>query len=202
MGTIPMALLSIFALINLSESTKSTKRGLCYVPNSRTPEDDRIWTEQPGELSWYYTYTSSPPEAFRSSPQDSFEFVPMLWGAPSDINDTTFLKTIKGLSNDGIKVSNLLTFNEPDMSAYGGSNVSPAHGAQVWVNNIIPLQSMGIRVGLPAPTGSDYGLPWLESFLGNCSRIIGKECTYDFVTMHWYGSFEGLASRIGEYTAR
>lgn len=125
----------------------------------------------------------------------------MLWGAPSDISDTSFLNSIRGLVNDGIRISNVLAFNEPDMSEYGGSNVSPAYGAQIWVNNIIPLQKLGIRTGLPAPTGSENGLPWLEQFLGNCSEIIGKNCAYDFVTMHWYGAFEGLASRIGEYAA-
>lgn len=200
-GTIPAVLLSVFVLAGRSGSTKGTKRGLCYVPNSRTPEDDPIWTEQPGKLSWYYTYTPSPPEVFRGSTQDSFEFVPMLWGASPDVNDTSFLDIVKGLVNRGIKISNVLTFNEPEMSAFGGSNVSPADGAQIWVNNIIPLQKMGIRAGLPTPAGSDHGLPWLRQFLDNCSTIIGKECTYDFVTLHWYGPFEGMASHIGEYAA-
>lgn len=194
-------LASLLALTGRSESTELTKRGLCYVPDSRTPEDDRIWTEQPRRLSWYYTYNSSPPEIFRRISQDEFEFVPMLWGAPTDVNDRSFLNTVRGLAKDGIKISNVLTFNEPDMSEYGGSNVSPSHGAQVWVNNILPLQKMGIRAGLPAPAGWEHGLPWLEQFLGNCSKIIGVQCEYDFVTLHWYGPFEGLASHVGEYAA-
>lgn len=197
--TITLCLVSLFALNGRAGSTKSAKRGLCYVPDSRTPEDDRIWTDHRGELSWYYSYTPTPPETFRGSSQDSFEFVPMLWGAPSDVNDTSFFSTVRDLANEGIKISNVLTFNEPDMSGHGGSNVSPAYGAQIWVKNIIPLQKLGIRAGLPALAGSDHGLLWLEEFLGNCSTIIGKHCAYDFVTLHWYGPFQGLASRIGEY---
>ncbi|KAG6353295.1 hypothetical protein INS49_007536 [Diaporthe citri] len=126
----------------------------------------------------------------------------MLWGGPSDINDTSFLNTVKGLVNNGTKISNVLTFNEPEMSENGGSNVSPGYGARVWVNNIIPLQKLGIRAGLPTPAGSERGLPWLEQFLGNCSSITGTQCAYDFVTLHWYGAFEGLASHIGQYAAR
>lgn len=201
LGAVTPKVASLFILIDRFGSTVSTKRGLCYVPNPNTPEDDRIWTEQPGRLSWYYSYTPTPPQAFRGASQHNFEFVPMLWGAPSDINDTSFLNSVRGLVNYGTKVSNVLTFNEPDMSGYGGSDVSPAYGAQVWVNNIIPLQELGIRAGLPAPTGSEHGLRWLEEFLGNCSKIIGRHCAYDFVTLHWYGPFEGLASHIGEYAA-
>ncbi|KAJ0109026.1 hypothetical protein J7T55_002218 [Diaporthe amygdali] len=69
-----------------------------------------------------------------------------------------------------MKIPNILTFNEPDLSAHGGSNVNPAYGAQVW-------------------------------FLENCSRIIGQHCAYDFVTLHLYDPFEGLASQMGEYVA-
>lgn len=67
------------------------------------------------------------------------------------------------------------------------------------MNNVIPLQNLGIRAGLPAPAGSELGLPWLEQFLGNRSKIIGKHCAYEFMTLQWYGPFQGLASRIGEY---
>lgn len=89
--------------------------------------------------------------------------------------------------------------------------MDPAFGAQVWASNIVPLQAMGLKVGLPAMSSSESGLPWLRQFLGNCSAIISagrassaavkKNCTYDFVPLHYYGNFEGLASHIGEYVA-
>lgn len=120
------ALVSFFAVTARSGSPKARKRGLCYVPDSRTPEDDRIWTKQPRALSWYYIDTSSPPEIFRGLAKDGFEFVPMLWGAPSNIDNTAFLNTVRSLSNDSLQISNVLAFNEPDVSGHGASNVNPA----------------------------------------------------------------------------
>ncbi len=67
-----------------------------------------------------------------------------------------------------------------------------------------PLQEMGVKVGLPAMTGAPSGLVWLHEFLGNCSQLISedsnskKNCTFDFLPVHWYDNFEGLASHIGE----
>lgn len=191
----------LLALATYSAATANSKRGLCFVPNSTTPQDDFIWTNKPSYLNWYYNYEPSPSHVFENITQDTVEFVPMLWGAPDHINDTTFLGIIRATVKNGAGIRNVLTFNEPEMSQHGGSGVDPAFGAQVWVNNIIPLQQMGIRAGLPGTTGSKDGLPWLRQFLGNCSNILGKKCKYDFVTLHWYGNFEGLASHIGEYVA-
>lgn len=131
LGTITMSFLPLFALTARSGSPEARKRGFCYVPGSRMLENDRIWTEQPRTLSWNYTYTSSPPERFRGLSKDGFEFVPMLGGAPSDINDMAFLNTVReSLASDGVNISNVLAFNEPDISGHGGSNFSPAYGAQ------------------------------------------------------------------------
>lgn len=33
---------------------------------------------------------------------------------------------------------------------------------------------------------------------GAPSDINGEQCAYDFVTLHWYGHFEGLAGHIDE----
>ncbi|ROV95167.1 hypothetical protein VMCG_08555 [Cytospora schulzeri] len=184
-----------------TDASPYSKRGLCFVPNSTTPQDDFIWTTKPSALSWYYNYASSPSQTFSNLTQGELEFVPMLWGAPENTKDTTFLDNVTTVMKSGTNIRNVLTFNEPEMTQWGGSGVDPAVGAQVWVNNIIPLQQMGIRAGLPAPSGSMDGLPWIRQFLGNCSEIIGEDCVYDFVTLHWYGNFEGLASHIGEYVA-
>jgi hypothetical protein len=194
-------LLLLLAMAMYTDATQFSKRGLCFVPNSTTPQDDFIWTERPSAMTWYYNYAPLPSHVFANLTQDEFEFVPMLWGAPENINDTAFLDTVQAIVKNGTRISNVLTFNEPDLSQWGGSGVDPAFGAQVWVNNIVPLQQMGIRAGLPAPSGSTEGLPWIRQFLGNCSEITGEDCVYDFVTLHWYGSFEGLASHIGEYVA-
>jgi hypothetical protein len=207
---LPLALLTaLFEIPTVSAQTVSSKRGLVFTPNSSFPQDNWIWTRQPSDLTWYYNYGPTPSPAYNNLTQDEFEFVPMLWGAPADISDTSFLATVKNLiTNKGIRISHVMGFNEPDgPHEWGGSDIEPDVAAQVWVNNIIPLQEMGIKVGLPAQTGGWGGVPWLRQFLGNCSIIISKgagetkNCTYDFVPIHWYGNFGGLASHIGTYAA-
>ena len=189
-------------------ATSSSKRGLVFTPNSTTRADDKIWVQKPSDLTWYYNYKPSPDSTYSDLPQSQFEFVPMMWGAPSSTSDTTFLSTVKGLIKDqGINITNVLSFNEPDGPySWGGSNMEPATAAQIWVNNMIPLQQMGVRVGLPACTGGTTGVPWLTKFLSECSKLVSTDkkqqnCTYDFITIHWYGNFEGLASHMGEYSA-
>ncbi|KAI1151516.1 glycoside hydrolase family 128 protein [Nemania diffusa] len=184
--------------------TRSDKRGLVFVPNKDSPEDNKIWVQDGSDLTWYYNYDPTPSSAFSSQAQSDFEFVPMLWGS---IDDTSFLDSVNNLVDGGRNISHVLTFNEPDgPTQYGGSNIYPAKAAQVWVDNIIPLVEQGIKVGLPACTGGTGGIPWLQQFLANCSSLIStdgntKNCSYDFVTLHWYGNFEGLASHMGEYSA-
>jgi hypothetical protein len=189
-------------------ASSSSKRGLVFTPNKTTRADDAIWVKKPTSLTWYYNYKPTPESTYDDVPQSEFEFVPMMWGAPTSIGDTTFLTTVKSLINDkGVNITNVLSFNEPDGPfVYGGSNMEPSAAAQIWVNNMIPLQEMGVRVGLPACTGGSTGLPWLQNFLSECSKLVStddekRNCTYDFVTIHWYGNFEGLASHMGQYSA-
>ncbi|KAI0134797.1 hypothetical protein F4814DRAFT_398970 [Daldinia grandis] len=127
----------------------------------------------------------------------------MLWGA---IDDTSFLESVQSQIDSGRNITHVLSFNEPDAQYGGGSNVEPSKAADVWIKNIAPLADKGVKLGLPACTGGWGGIPWLEQFLGNCSELIStkddeKNCTYDFVTIHWYGNFEGLASHMGSYAA-
>jgi hypothetical protein len=193
----------------LALATSSSKRGLAYTPNNRSlyPEDSYVWTRQPSDLTWYYDYVSYPISTYSNLSQSAFEFVPMMGWAPTDPSDTEFLKNVTSLIKDhGINIKNVMTFNEPDLGIQGGgSQVDPAFGAKVWVNNIIPLQKMGIRVGLPACSGGPGGIPWTKQFLDSCSKLISTQgktqnCTYDFVGVHWYGDFKGLAGHLGEYT--
>ncbi|EFQ33728.1 hypothetical protein CGRA01v4_12274 [Colletotrichum graminicola] len=198
----------LFALVPLVAATSSSKRGLVFTPNPNWPQDNKVWVQQGSDLTWYYNYQEIPSPAFSSIPQDRFEFVPMMWGVSSNPEDTTFLKSVQSLIDDkGINITHALGFNEPDgPTQYGGSNIAPAVAAKAWVANFIPLQELGVKVGLPACTGAPGGLPWLKQFLGNCSEIISaggdkKNCTYDFLPVHWYDNFAGLASHIGERVA-
>ncbi|KAJ2979108.1 hypothetical protein NUW58_g7287 [Xylaria curta] len=184
--------------------TRSDKRGLVFVPNKDHPEDNDIWVREGSDLTWYYNYGVTPSAAYASKSQNDFEFVPMLWGS---IEDTSFLDSVTKQIEGGRNITHVLSFNEPDgPSQFGGSNIFPWKAAQVWVNNILPLKEKGIKVGLPGCTGGPGGIPWLQQFLGNCSQLIStdgnqKNCSYDFVSIHWYGNFDGLASHLGQYSA-
>lgn len=185
----------------------SSKRGLVFTPNAEHAGDNKLWVQSGSDLTWYYNYQSSPSPAYSSLSQDQFEFIPMMWGISSDPNDTKFLTDVKKLIDDGTKIKHVLGFNEPDTSsAYGGSNIKPADAALAWVANFEPLGKMGVKLGLPACTGGWDSLPWLKQFLGNCSQLVStgkdkKNCTWDFLPVHWYDNFAGLASHIGEREA-
>ena len=198
------ALLAAAALSRARAQTRSPKRGLVYVPNEQSPEDDQVWVRSGSDLTWYYNYKGEPSEAFAGLAQEDFEFVPMLWGS---IDDASFRESVESQIDAGRNISHVLGFNEPDgPQQYGGSDTAPARAAEVWVRNIEPLAERGVKLGLPACTGGWGGIPWLQQFLGNCSELISddgrrRNCTYDFVNIHWYGNFEGLASHMGSYSA-
>ncbi|RFU74197.1 hypothetical protein TARUN_8052 [Trichoderma arundinaceum] len=198
-------LLSASALLSplLVDAAPSAKRGLIFIPNSTTLQDNSIWVQTGSDLSWYYNYGNQPSSDYASIPQSRFEFVPMMWGVgPNPSQDFAFRDSVINLINGGRSISHVLSFNEPDAPAsWGGSDVKPANAAQAWIANFIPLQQRGVRIGLPACTGAPSGLTWLKQFLGNCTQLIGRQCPYDFVPLHWYDNFEGLASHIGEYAA-
>ncbi|KAJ4408682.1 hypothetical protein N0V82_009636 [Gnomoniopsis sp. IMI 355080] len=199
----------LLPLTAVSQATSSPRRGLCFVPNVTTPQDDRIWIQQPSDLTWYYNYLQTPSVIFEDRTQEDFEFVPMLWGPPDKRdNASTFEDAVKTLVQQGRNIGHVMTFNEPEMlEQWGGANMDPRFGAEVWIRNIPPLQSMGIKVGLPATAGTQESFTWLERFLRNCSEMVSgdgekRNCTYDFVPFHHYGDFVSLASAFGQYTAR
>ncbi|KOS21926.1 Alkali-sensitive linkage protein 1 [Escovopsis weberi] len=203
-----MALLALLTLVGLTlASAASSKRGLVFVNNPKTAQDNKIWTQHGSDLTWYYNYGATPSPVYASIPQSQFEFVPMMWGVGADLNDTTFLGQVKDQISRGVAIRHVLGFNEPDgPPEQGGSNIAPAAAAQAWVANFEPLGRMGVKLGLPACTGSPAGIPWLKQFLGNCSAILSaagpkQNCTWDFLPVHWYDNFAGLASMIGERQA-
>ncbi|KAL2214634.1 hypothetical protein CC79DRAFT_1339522 [Sarocladium strictum] len=187
---------------------KNEKRGLCFVPNPDHPGDNDLWAGPDSDISWYYNYQDVPSPAFSDYSQEDFEFVPMMWGVTEDLKATTFLDNVKELIDNGRNISHVLGFNEPDAPFdWGGSNIPPKDAAQAWVVNFEPLGEMGVKLGLPGCTGGWGSMPWLREFLGNCSEILSdgedtkKNCTFDFVPVHWYDNFEGLASHMGERLA-
>lgn len=192
----------LFAAAGLIPSTlaqnASTKRGLVFVPNPKFPTDNQIWVEnnndgQPSDLTWYYNYGTSPSSAYSNRSQSEFEFVPMLY-SPT----TTFLSSIQSLVSGGTNISHVLTYNEPDgTTSTGGTAVDPSVAATNWISQVEPLRKMGIKTGAPAVTGGPGGFTWLASFFSACASQ-GTNCTADFIPIHWYGNFAGLASHIGQ----
>ncbi|CZR69444.1 uncharacterized protein PAC_19344 [Phialocephala subalpina] len=176
--------------------TRSSKRGLVFVPSAKHPTDNQIWVSGNSDLSWYYTYNLSPSAAYSNRTQAEFEFVPMLW-SPS----TTFLSSVQSLISGGRNISHILTYNEPDgTSSTGGSDVDPKTAASNWISQVQPLKKMGVKLGAPAVTGSPGGFTWLADFFDACASQ-GTNCTADFIPIHWYGNFAGLASHIGQVRA-
>ncbi|EPS36592.1 hypothetical protein H072_9864 [Dactylellina haptotyla CBS 200.50] len=186
--TLPCLIASVTAAANPIGPNPNPKRGLVYVPSKDHPEDDKIWIQTDSPLTWYYNYKTLPSAPLEGGPTN-LEFVPMLWG---DYNNT-FVEDVKGLLGQGYKIEYVLGFNEPDNPANGGtggSGVSPESAAARWKESIQPLAELGIKLGAPSPTGSPSG------FFAACD-----ECTFDFIPLHWYGNFDGVASHLGTYSS-
>ncbi|KAG4030689.1 hypothetical protein MFRU_011g01460 [Monilinia fructicola] len=181
----------------LADSTEtvgsSSKRGLVFVPNSKYPTDNQIWVQPGSDLTWYYNYGIAASPAYSNLTQEEFEFVPMLWGTSN-----TFLADTKSLISDGRNITHVLTYNEPDgTSSTGGSAILPSAAAANWISQVEPLRKLGVKTGAPAVTGSERGFTWLGDFFDACASL-GTNCTADFIPVHWYGNFDGLASHIGQ----
>ena len=172
----------------------SNKRGLVYIPSGDHPLDDEVWVTNGTDLTWYYNYGSSPvPEL-----DGKLQFVPMLWGLPASDTDISFTDAVINLIAAGHNISHILTFNEPDgPHSTGGSAISPGDAAAAWKRVVEPLSQHGVQLGAPAVTGSPAGLTWLKSFFHACNG----GCSVDFLPLHWYGNFQGLASYMGQCRA-
>jgi hypothetical protein len=170
--------------------TTSSKRGLCYVATNDANQDDSIWDGTNSDLTWYYNYGASPTTEYNGK----LQFVPMLWGAPSSDTDMNFHDTVKGLIDGGMNISYVLTFNEPDGCSNGGSCVTAQTAAQTWIREVEPLKQLGVKLGAPAVTGASTGFDWLQNFFTECAG----NCSAEFIPIHWYGNFEGLASHVGQ----
>ena len=182
--------LLLLPLVYGQNAPSSSKRGLVYVPNAEHMSDDSIWISESSDLTWYYNYESKPSPAFSNS---KLQFVPMLWGA-----STTFLADVTSQIENGANITHVLAMNEPDGGGTTGGSAIPAEtAAETWQREIEPLKKMGVKLGAPAVTGAPSGKVWLQNFFNACN---GK-CNADFIPVHWYGNFEGLASHVGEVRA-
>ncbi|KAL8913912.1 MAG: hypothetical protein Q9172_007200 [Xanthocarpia lactea] len=184
------SLLLLLPCVYSQNAPSSPKRGLVYVPNAEHLSDDSIWTTDSSPLTWYYNYESKPSPALSNS---KLQFVPMLWGS-----STTFLDDVTAQIKSGANISYVLAFNEPDGGGSTGGSAIPAEtAAETWQREIEPLKKMGVKLGAPGVTGAPSGKVWLQNFFNACKG----NCSADFIPIHWYGNFEGLASHVGEVRA-
>lgn len=190
LGHFLTALTVLPSIVYCQSPLTSSKRGLVYVPSEKYPQDDANWDSPTSDLTWYYNYGSKPSPAFANFPK--LQFVPMLWGTG---NSSTFLSDVQSQIKAGANITYVLGFNEPDGdSSTGGSDIPAETAAQIWMQQIEPLAKQGVKIGAPACTGAETGRQWTQEFFTACSN-----CTIDFIPVHWYGDFQGLASHIGEY---
>jgi len=178
-----------------SLASSSSKRGLVDITTlGNAIQDDAVITAPGSDLSWYYNYGPTATPSLAS--QKNLQFSPMLWG---EANSGNFMSTVESQIHGGANITSVLSFNEPDgCGNTGGACMQPSAAASIWKAQLEPLRSKyGIKVGMPAITSSQTGLTWLQSFMTYCDG----GCNPDFLTIHYYGDFGGMASWIGQMNA-
>lgn len=144
------------------------KRGLSY--------NDASWGNyflNHPQITWAYNWDITP-----NNLSSAFEFVPMLWGAPSS--------PVPDFENAATNAKHMLGYNEPDLKSQ--ANVIPSIAARAWKSYVQPLVGK-VRIGGPAVTNAGdgvlpyAGLGWLEAFLADCAS-----CQIDFIPVHWYAN--------------
>lgn len=146
------------------------------------------------KISWYYTWSANPVPNVNTT----LTFVPLIHG----VDDASSPDVQGAISSLPATSTHLLAFNEPDgTTSSGGSSISPSDAAKAYIDDIVPLRTSSSRswnISHPSVTGSGNGLNWLRDFNEACWDIDPDNgCPTDFVALHWYGNFEGLASWIG-----
>ncbi|KNG44453.1 glycoside hydrolase family 128 protein [Stemphylium lycopersici] len=187
----------LFSILAATALAQDSKRGFAFIGDSHQ-SDNELLTSDSSPLSWYYNWSPYPNSDL--IPAGTIEFVPMIHGIDATEDDQTE-RVIRGLPESS---KHLLSFNEPDGSTgSGGSSISPEDAAQAYIDYVVPFRNgdSGGRKWLishPSTTGSPNGLDWLRRFNESCYDIDPeKGCPADFVSVHWYGAFDGLAGWVG-----
>ncbi|KAG8631645.1 hypothetical protein KVT40_000785 [Elsinoe batatas] len=193
---LPLLTLSLLLATHAQDAPPS-KRGFAFIGDSHPP-DNRLLTSPTSPISWYYNWSPYPNTALIPS---TLEFLPMIHGLDAT-QDPRTERTIASLPQSS---THLLSFNEPDgTTSSGGSAISPSDAARAYIDYVVPFRSGAKgggrkwRVSHPATTGSGIGLEWLRAFNESCWELDPDQgCRADFVAVHWYGGFPGLASWLG-----
>lgn len=181
-------------------STFQSKRGLAYLGDTHT-SDENLLLSTNSAIDWYYTWSAYPVAG-----NDALPFVPLIHGLDDAAATTGNLAdTLNSLPASS---THLLTFNEPDgTTSSGGSAIQPSAAARAYLDDIVPLRTRtsarrSWHISHPATTGSASGLAWLQDFNASCWALNPTSgCPTDFVALHWYGDFAGLAAWLGTLRA-
>lgn len=194
----PITTSALYAALSLlvppaasSSSSATSKRGLAYLGDTHA-SDNALLLSANSSLAWYYTWSTTPVTSITTLP-----FLPLLHGL-----DDASASGVSALAALPASSTHLLTFNEPDgTTSSGGSAIAPSDAARVYIEHVAPLRTNATRawnVSHPATTGSDAGLAWLRAFNASCWAVDpAGGCPLDFVAVHWYGDFAGLAAWVG-----
>lgn len=174
-----------------------SKHGLA-VTAELTDDDTRLFASENSPISWYFNWSPRTTDLIG----DAAVFIPLIHGLGSLEQDGLW-QTLDDLPGSS---THLFAFNEPDEEKEnGGSGISPREAAEAYLEHIVPLRTgesehteRTWNVSHPAVTGSTRGLEWLRDFNESCYDIAPDGgCPADFVSVHYYGDFLGLASWIG-----
>lgn len=189
-----VALCVFFAQNARSHAGLSSKRGLALISDT-SDSDVGFLTSEESPIAWYYTWSPYPSGAVVD---DSTVFLPLLHGLDA-AEDGELVPILNRLP---ASATHLLTFNEPDHDEpSGGSDISPKDAAEAYLDYLVPLRDGDARtwnISHPSVTGSEKGLEWLREFNESCYEIDSENgCPTDFVSVHFYGDFAGLAGWLG-----
>lgn len=171
----------------------TSKHGLA-VTGELQDEDAELLTSSNSPISWYFNWSPSPSEVIG----DAAMFIPLVHGLDT-LEEDYLWSALDDLPSSS---THLFTFNEPDEEKEnGGSGISPGDAAEAYLEYLAPLRTGDGRrwnISHPAVTGSERGLEWLRDFNESCYDIEPDGgCPADFVSVHYYGDFQGLANWIG-----
>ncbi|KAJ4339878.1 hypothetical protein N0V87_002816 [Didymella glomerata] len=191
--------LGVLALSLLATTrAQDSKKGFAFIGDTHAP-DKKLLSSSKSPISWYYNW-SPYPNGDLIPTTGSLEFVPMIHGIDATQQPGTE-RAISGLDKSS---THLLSFNEPDgTTGSGGSSITPEDAARAYIDYVVPYRngSKGGRnwkISHPSTTGSGNGLEWLKAFNESCHNIDPENgCPTDFVAVHWYGDFGGLAGWLG-----
>eukprot|EP00054_Salpingoeca_dolichothecata_P008953 m.50697 g.50697 ORF g.50697 m.50697 type:complete len:308 (+) comp18068_c0_seq3:57-980(+) len=157
-------------------SSSFPKRGVVVAPHKNHTFCGDL--ENLTNLTWWYDYSTWGASFNEGSciPQNQ-EFVPCIWGKGVVIHDTVNTTLLA-------KAKYLMTWNEPDQ--YGQSWVHPYNASQLWPKITALAHKFNLSIVAPCVSNADGASWWLKSWAGNCTKMYGKMCEFDFACTHGY----------------